>query len=165
MQILRRRNFFTRLPVKLAMLILLAGCESPGSYDDRVGHELPGGRRAPIGPDEMIRTDAYTYAPGATVHLRLTNRTGRAVSYNLCRSQVQRRTGDDWTAIQQSLREVCTAELRGLGPGQSATFSFPLPPIVRSGPFRIRTVLTDARGGQPVEAVSNAFESNRERND
>ena len=152
---------------KLVLVMALAGCQSPGGgYDERAGYEQWGRRHVPA-PEEMISTDADAYGAGATISVRLTNRTVRTVSYNLCRSQLQRRdNNNEWVAARSSLGEACTAELRGLSPGQSARFSFPVPGSMRSAPYRIRTELRDSRGGPPIEAVSNAFTlQTRERSD
>lgn len=140
----------------LAILLALGGCEHPGGYDYPGGYDRSGARRAPSA-NEMIWTDADTYSSGTSpISMRLTNRTGRTLGYNLCRSQLQRTADNEWRTERSSLAEVCTAELRGLRPGQSATFVF-RPGNVRNGTYRIRTELNDPQGGPPVEAVSNPF--------
>lgn len=112
-----------------------------------------------------IQTNAPTYASGAPVSIRLTNRTGRTVGYNLCRARLERLFENEWEGAQASLAEVCTAELRGLRPGQSASFVFTPDYTLREGQYRVRTDLHDPMGGPPVEALSNAFTLTRTRLD
>ena len=132
--------------LKLAILIALGGCQQPGPYDRPAGL-----------PTTSITTNADTYRAGAAVSIRLTNRTGRAVGYNLCGAKLERMHDNDWQEILSSLGEVCTAELRGLRPGQSATFVFTTPPGARGGTYRIRAALHDPQGGAQLEAISNLF--------
>jgi hypothetical protein len=156
---------------KLAIVLVLGGCGHPGGYGDQPGYgdatvyDRFGGRHTPTGY-EMIWTDADAYDGGTRAAMRLTNRTGRTVTYNLCRSQLQRHVDNEWRAEKPSLAEVCTAELRTLRPGQAVTFQFAMPGGVRNGTYRIRTELHDPRGGPPAEALSNTFTLiTRERND
>jgi len=155
------KGAFMRTSATLAVLLALGGCGHPGSYDR--SHDRYGGRGAPSA-SEMIWTDADAYEAGSGMALRLTNRTGRTLSYNLCHSQIQRHVDNDWQTAKTDLAEACTMELRGLPPGRSANFSFRMPPL-REGSYRIRTELRDPRGGPPVEAVSNTFVFRHERND
>jgi hypothetical protein len=144
--------------VKLAMLLALGGCEQPGAYD----RSLDSARRAPALPATSIATSADAYGAGAPVSIRLTNTTARTVGYNLCRAKLERSHDNDWQEIMPALGEVCTAELRGLRPGQSATFVFRTPPGARGGTYRVRAALQDPQGAALLEAISNTFTVTRE---
>ncbi len=146
---LRIRTLLLRAVPSLIAIAALSGCETgaTGGYDpalqDRAGHTL-------------IVTDASEYQSGATVRMRLTNKTGRRVTYNLCRSRIERGNDDDWRPVQTSLGEACTAELRTLSPGQSVTYAFKLPTL-RRGAYRIATDLDDPQGRARIVATSNTF--------
>jgi len=105
----------------------------------------------------MIDTNAATYELGTPISIRLTNRTARSLGYNLCRGRLERLFENEWQVVQGSLAEVCTAELRGLRPGQSTSFVFRLDSTMREGQHRVRVDLHDPMGGPPVEALSNVF--------
>lgn len=110
----------------------------------------------------MLETDAPEYGAGSKVTVRLTNRTGRSVLYNLCSAHLERRDGEgDWRQAQPGLAEMCTRELRALYPGQTATYTFPLE-VRRRGDYRIRTTLSDAHGGPGTEVTSNVFKITRD---
>ena len=150
-----------RSSAKLAMLLALAGCQQTGGYDQE-----PYTGRAPYPHAmQMISTGARAYRVGTPVSIRLTNTTDRAVGYNLCRAKLERSHDGDWQEIMPSLGEICTAELRNLRPGQSATFVFRTPPGARGGDYRVRAFLTDQRAAQSVEAVSNMFMLQRDSSD
>lgn len=151
---------FVRLLVSAAALLAAAACEQTGSLGDhgRGGYPQAQSTDAPI----MMHTNAASYDAGAPVITRLTNRTGRRVGYNLCRSRIERQNDEgDWRPVQAET-EVCTAELRSLSPGQSATYTFRIPPHSRRGAHRIRTTLEDLQGGSGLDVVSNAFTITRD---
>jgi hypothetical protein len=134
------------------MLLVLAGCQA-GGYD-----QGPYTGSAPYPHAmQMISTGARTYRVGAPISIRLTNTTDRVVGYNLCRAKLERSHDGDWQEIMASLAEACTAELRSLRPGQSATFAFRTPASARGGDYRVRVFLEDQRAAQRVEAISNMF--------
>lgn len=130
-----------RSSAKLAMLLAFAGCQQTGGYDHGSDH----GRAPYPHAMQMISTGARAYRVGTPVSIRLTNTTDRAVGYNLCRAKLERSHDGDWQEIMPSLGEICTAELRSLRPGQSATFVFRTPPRARGGDYRVRAFLTDQR--------------------
>lgn len=146
---LRNRTLLSRAVPSLIAIATLCGCETgtTGGYDpalqDRAGHTL-------------IVTDAAEYQGGTTVRMRLTNKTGRRVTYNLCRSRIERGSDGDWRPVQSSLAEACTVELRSLSPGQSVTYAFKLGSL-RRGAYRIATDLDDPQGRARIVATSNAF--------
>jgi hypothetical protein len=108
--------------------------------------------------------DNLTYAAGAPVTLRLTNTTPRAVSYNLCRSSLERHTEDDWVVVRP-LAPACTAELRTLLPGQAATFTFPTDRQDRNGDYRVRSELYDPATRTSAIILTRNFRLNREDSD
>jgi hypothetical protein len=106
----------------------------------------------------MMDTDSRMYPIGARVSLRLINRTGRPVRYNLCRSSLERfNTEGDWRMARETLEDACTAELRTLGPGQSAQFSFNAQTRAPPGEYRVRTTLEGLADGSRLDVVSNRF--------
>jgi len=153
---------FVRLLVGGAALLGVAACEQTGALGGdwgRGGYPQAQSSEDPI----MMQTNAANYRAGEPVITRLTNRTGRRVGYNLCRSRVEQRNDEgDWRPVPAAEGEVCTAELRSLSPGQSATYSFRLARSSRPGPYRIRTTLEDLRGGPRLDVVSNAFSLTRD---
>ena len=151
---------FMRVAI-LPIVLVLAGCEQPAPYGPQV--VSPTGRAPAI--NQLMSTNAEYYRVGAPVSIRLTNTTGRVVSYNLCRSSLELEANDGWRRIQQTLAPACTAELRTLAPGQSTTYGFRTSPQLKRGLYRIHTVLHDAYGNAPYEAVSNTFNLQRDADD
>ena len=90
---------------------------------------------------------------GQKVSLTLTNSSQSTVGYNLCASQLMRRTGGAWTVVPT--QQVCTMEIRGLPPGESAQFRHSLPPGVQAGEYQYRTSIEMA-GGR-TELASHSF--------
>jgi len=139
----------------LAAVIAMSGCSQPGTP----GSGYEGGSNVPIA-DTLITTDAQEYRPGDLITIRLTNRLGRSIGYNLCRSRVERLDVEngEWGAAVRSLAEMCTAEIRTLGPGQAVTYSFRLTVnLRRPGRFRVSTDLDDRQARTRLIAVSNTF--------
>lgn len=144
--------------VLLLLIILLgAGCESGGgqvesgiTYDPNSA----GGRVV-----ELLSTNAKAYEIGAPISVRLTNRTGRGVGYNLCRSRLERLDDDGvWRLMVDGLADACTAELRTLGPGQTVTYTFRSAPNARPGQqYRVSTDLQDLKASLRFIGVSNTF--------
>ena len=144
-----------RAIVSLLAVIAMSGCEYGGG--------TAGPLRQGFEPPTLIATERPTYSAGRDVSFRLTNRTGTAVGYNLCRSRLERLDGDGgWRPIMASLGEVCTAELRTLRPGQSVTYAFKTEPKFRPGDYRIATDLEDLQGRTRFTAVSNVFPLTRD---
>jgi hypothetical protein len=106
----------------------------------------------------MIDTDRQSYPMGARVSVRLVNRTGRIVRYNLCRSSLERQsTEGDWRQARDTLADTCTADLRTLGPGQAAEFAFNADTRRQPGEYRVRTTLEGVGDGARLDVVSNRF--------
>ena len=149
----------TRLRVLLALVgaAAISGCQQPGAGgpDSGIAYDP----NSPGGPIvSMLATNAAAYARGAPISVRLTNRTGQSVGYNLCRARLERRGDDDvWRPMTESLSEPCTAELRTLRPGQSVTYTFRSAPRARPGQYRISTDLQDLSARLRFIGVSNTF--------
>lgn len=138
----------------LAAVIAMSGCSQPGTS----GYGYEGASNVPI-VEKLITTDAEEYRTGGLVTVRLTNRLGRSIGYNLCRSRVERLDVEsgEWGAAVRSLAEMCTAEIRTLGPGQAVTYSFKLTVKPQPGRFRVSTDLDDLQARSRLIAVSNIF--------
>jgi hypothetical protein len=142
----------------LALSLILAACEQPGHaphYSTQDAWRSAASQSAST--MLTLATDAQSYAPGAPIVVRLSNGSRTRLGYNLCRASLDRNIDDDWRQVQPTLGEVCTAELRTLAPGQTATFSFRTDRQTRRGQYRIRSELNDAQGGTGVTALSNSF--------
>lgn len=114
--------------------------------------------------DNLMTTDAREYANGSVVTVRFTNRSGRALGYNLCRARLERLDGEgEWRPALTTLGEVCTAEIRTLRPGQAVTYSFRAEPKGprAAGDFRISADLEDLQARTSFVAVSNTFRLTR----
>lgn len=142
----------------LLMVVVAAGCEGQGGapVDSGISYDpnSPGGRIV-----QLLATDASTYEKGAPISVRLANRTGRSVGYNLCRSRLERRDDDGvWRLMMDGLADACTAELRMLRPAQSITYTFRSSPSARPGQhYRISTDLQDLTARLRFIGVSNTF--------
>lgn len=132
------------------LALFIAGCEQT----PMIGHGSP--PHADEAP-QLMRTDAREYTTGAPVTVALVNRTPRALHYNLCRSRIERRSEDDWRTAREALAEVCTAELRTLLPGATATFAFSSAQHLRTGEYRVSTELHETDGRGSFRAISNTF--------
>lgn len=77
---------------------------------------------------------------GSTVVIRLRNESDRTVSYNLCFSTLERRTGEDWhTAQVGPAGGVCPTTRYQLQPAASADSYFALQEGLTPGNYRLRT--------------------------
>jgi hypothetical protein len=90
-----------------------------------------------------------------TIRLALDNGTSEPVGYNLCSSELQRRSGTGWTRVDTD--EVCTMELRTLNPGHDATFEKRLPSGLAAGDYRYVTGVESPLGGSRVVVATEAF--------
>lgn len=113
---------------RLALMTLLLaplGCATATDPDD----EAAAGVR--------LEVERSHYRAGDTLVVRLVNRSGQPVGYNLCASSREQWTGAEWRLFP-SLR-ICTLELRGLEPGATAEHR----EVVSAGaPGRNRVVTT-----------------------
>lgn len=91
----------------------------------------------------------------STVRLTLDNGSRETIGYNLCNSQLQRRSGSDWTLVPTD--DICTMELRSLRPGADATFEKRLPARLASGEYRYVTRVESPAGTPPAVVTSAPF--------
>lgn len=137
-----KTSWMSCLPVPLLALVL-AGC---GVTNES---ELLGAIRLSVSPRTASTSD--------TLHLSLTNFSLTSAGYNLCHVGLQRRVGDAWVRSTWGSDRVCTMELRGLRPGQSATGRVALDGSVLPGTYRIVTSLEWPLGGGQRQVFSEQF--------
>jgi hypothetical protein len=142
-----------RLLLGLAVLAAVTACEQTGRLDHGPGsypqpHDLP----------VMLDTDAPTYPTGSQVWLRLVNRAGQPIRYNLCRATLERRNDEgDWVLGRGFSEDLCKDQFRVLAPGQSARFAVTTDAHSRRGQYRFRTTVESVTGQQSLDVVSNSF--------
>jgi hypothetical protein len=95
---------------------------------------------------------------GGEVMLTLENRTASELGYNLCPAVLDRRTADGWEQWPVSPAEICTMELRTLGPESSSSYRHTLPRRLDPGEYRFRTFIEAPLGGDRIEVSSSSFE-------
>jgi len=140
----------------IAAIMAASACSQPGGSASSYGY---GGDSNVRVVENLLRVDGEEYGVTGLVTVHLTNRLGRAVGYNLCRSRLERfdRESDSWGVAVRSLAELCTAEIRTLGPGQAVTYSFRPTMKSQRGALRVSTDLQDLHARIPLIAVSNSF--------
>jgi hypothetical protein len=158
------RKESTPLVIALVSCLALAGCEAtaPGSYG-YPPNTYPPDHVISGTEGTLLRTDAATYISGSVIRMRLTNRTGRVVQFNLCRSRIESGNSEgDWSVVAPALADACTMDLRTLAPGSTVAYQFKHGALQRRGNYRIRTRLEDTVGRTYVDAVSNTFQIRRD---
>ncbi len=108
------------------------------------------------GDDVRFTTDRAAYQPGASVELRLENRSNRTVSYNLCNSRLHQLSDGGWQPAPEPDR-ACPAALFPLEPGQRATASLPLLDSLATGTYRFETTLYRSERNTVERAGTNTF--------
>ncbi|HET6567813.1 MAG TPA: hypothetical protein VFG50_07605, partial [Rhodothermales bacterium] len=78
-------------------------------------------RTLPPSTDVALTTDAVAYPSGGEVQLQLRNVFNQRIGYNLCFSQLERNVNGTWERVDEDRN--CTAELRLLAPGDTATYT------------------------------------------
>lgn len=155
-----------RAVLSVAAIVAITACNQTGGagYDAYDHRGYRDDRRAGVNiADTLMTTDAPEYASGGVVTVRLANRFGRLLGYNLCRARLERLDGDgEWRPARTTLAEVCTAEIRTLRPGQSVTYSFKAEPRSRPGEYRISAELEDLQARTRFTAVSSTFRLSRD---
>jgi hypothetical protein len=142
------RAFGRTLALPLAALFLLgaSACDSsPTGVND-----------AEI--NVSITTDQPTYAPGSEIVISYTNRGSTEIGYNLCWSWLERNNSGAWVRLQDSPGHVCTAEIRTLAPGATATTVYPLPAVLAAGEYRVRTRIESFVSGGQLIVTTNTFQ-------
>ena len=144
----------THLLTTILVSASLGGCEQPLPSSGPAGGAQFGETAEPV----MIDTDAASYALGARVSIRVVNRTGRPVRFNMCTSKLET-LGDDnvWRVVRESLGEDCNARVVTLAPGQAVVNTFTAGPVLPAGRYRIRAALTDLDGVPRLDVRSGMF--------
>lgn len=121
---------------------------------------------APMGPDpnldatgaeQVFSTDRESYAPGATLVIRLRNPHQHGVGYNLCSSILERQAGGAWQISEVGNDRVCTMALWTLEPGRTATFNVQLDSRLPEGEYRFRTNLENLDARTSERVFTNTF--------
>lgn len=90
-----------------------------------------------------------------TIRLALDNGSSQPIGYNLCPSELQRRSGSGWTRVP--VDKVCTMQLLTLNPGHDATFEKLLPAGLPSGKYRYVTGIENPLGTPQVGLTTDPF--------
>lgn len=89
------------------------------------------------------------------IRLALDNGAFQAIGYNLCTSQLERRSASGWTAVPTN--EVCTMQLMTLNPGRDATFEKRLPAGLAPGDYHYVTRVENPLGGSQQIVATEPF--------
>jgi hypothetical protein len=91
-----------------------------------------------------------TVSQERSLDLSLRNGSAQAIGYNLCASNLERRSGDRWQPVAS--QRMCTMELRSLAPGGEARYRVSLE-SVPPGEYRARARID----GNPPEVATDPF--------
>jgi hypothetical protein len=127
-----------------------AGSTGVGARMDSLPPVLPSTNEAhaPV----VLELDRTRYAPGASVRLRIVNRSGLGYGYNACTRVIERQLGSSWTRVAEAGR-ACTMELRILGPNETATQQVELPRPLPAGDYRLVLSLSREEGPPPGPGI------------
>lgn len=89
------------------------------------------------------------------IRLTLDNGASHPIGYNLCHSQLQRRSASGWTRVDTD--EVCTMQLLTLNPGFDATFEKRLPAGLAAGEYRYATSIENPLGTPQAVVTTDPF--------
>jgi hypothetical protein len=110
--------------------------------------------------DEVqLTVDRTSYAPGATLTMRIVSRSRDALGFNQCSSRAyERQEGSNWVVHQEPAR-MCTMELRLLMPNETQSVTTDLPAPLPAGTYRLVLTLGRQQSGSAgsVRAVSPSF--------
>jgi hypothetical protein len=90
-----------------------------------------------------------------SMRLSLDNGAQQAIGYNLCNSELQRRTGSDWARVPSDT--MCTMQLMTLNPGHDATFEKDLPAGLEAGEYRFVTSIENPLEAAPAAITTDSF--------
>lgn len=169
---LSSRLCFVAIVVAACQTAQQEGTPTPGSGSTSYTRGMPdtmhrdttrGARNLPSQPEGATLTlDLTTYPPGATVAMRIRNRTQDTLGFNQCSSRVvERQEGSSWVAHPEPGR-MCTMQLQLLMPNDTTTATTDLPQDLRGGTYRIVLSLSRQSTSNPgvVRATSPAFRVN-----
>ena len=100
--------------------------------------------------------DSSTFVAGDTVSARLVTRSGSAVGYNLCPTELQRLTAGGWVRSEEQLI-ICTMELRTLPPGEAVPYRRAVSASLPEGQYRLRTSVEAPLGGEWITLTTEPF--------
>jgi len=95
-------------------------------------------------------TLSATVSQERSLELRLRNGSPQAIGYNLCTSNLERRSGAAWQPVAS--KRMCTMELRSLPPGAAARYQVSLENVL-PGEYRAKARID----GNPPEVASEPF--------
>lgn len=102
-----------------------------------------------------MQTEARRYTPGDTAAIVVKNSGSRALTYNLCRRELERQSDSDWRVVASFPPDgsACVSSLRVLPPNDSVRMRVPIPTDAPRGTYRLRFL-------DPVAGISatNDFE-------
>ena len=144
--------------LRALLALALAACATPRTDPER---DMPstssGAGTQPI----TVTVDRATYAPGATVGLRIVNATDGTFGYNPCTRTLEREQAGAWVAAPEPGR-VCTRELRILAGRTTVSTTTDVPRSLAAGQYRLVLSFSpeDASAGASRDVVlvrSDAF--------
>ena len=91
-----------------------------------------------------------TVSQERSLELSLRNGSAQAIGYNLCASNLERRSGGGWQPVAS--QRICTMELRSLAPGGEARYRVSLADVP-PGEYRARARID----GNPPEVATDPF--------
>lgn len=98
------------------------------------------------------------FGPADTIIATLVNRSDRAVGYNLCFAELDRRTASGWQQVQRHApNSVCTSIQLGLAPGESARLMQPVLERFPAGIYRFRVEVEWTSGGERFTVATTSF--------
>jgi hypothetical protein len=137
-----------RPPVRLGILLSLAffslSCSAP--LPATPGRTGAAAVRLTVEPQEE---DSSGYL------LTLENHSRRALGYNLCRSVLERQSGDDWVEVPP--QPDCKNEMRALTPGNSDSLIHHRAQPLEPGIYRFRTTIERPLGDAPAPLSTESF--------
>lgn len=105
-----------------------------------------------------LRVERAAAERGDEVTITLVNGSEHDVGYNLCPAVLDRRDDEAWVEDPNRPAEVCTMELRVLGPGESAAYRHTVPTALDPGEYRFRVGVEAPLGGDRVVLTTTGFQ-------
>lgn len=111
----------------------------------------------PAGPAERqaraIRLNVEPQESGEFL-LTLENHARRPIGYNLCRSMLERKTGESWQPFQQP---ECPEDVHELRAGDTAAIAHRVDRLLEPGVYRYTTRIERPLGSEPVDVMTDSF--------
>jgi hypothetical protein len=134
----------TKTALASCLVALLAACSDP-----------TGGEPARL-PDVEFAVLATAFAPGDTVFAELRNAGAEGVGFNLCFTDLERRTDSRWRLAEEFFglpaNGACLANVAVLAPGTTGRSRYAIRRDLPAGKYRLRTTLVslDSSGDRTV---------------